>query len=91
MKLISKSRQGAKVKKRYDKPKTPFLRVMEDSSMDKLIKARLRAQLRTLNPVELKRKIVDIQGRLEAIATAKAKVKQFSNPPSRKSLGTRKR
>ena len=90
MKLISKSRQGAKVKKRYDKPKTPFLRVMEDPSVGKLIKARLRAQLCTLNPVELKRKIVDIQGRLEAIATAKAKVKQFSNPPSRKSLGAGK-
>jgi len=91
MKLISKSREGAKVKKRYDKPKTPFLRVVEDPSVGKLIKARLRAQLRTLNPVELKRKIVDIQQRLEAIAMAKAKVKQFSNPPSRKSLGTGKR
>ena len=91
MKLISKSRDGAKMKKRYDKPKTPFLRVVEDPSVGKLIKARLRAQLRTLNPVELKRKIVDIQQRLEAIAMAKAKVKQFSNPPSRKSLGTGKR
>ena len=56
-----------------------------------MIKARLRAQLRTLNPIELKRKIVDIQQRLEAIAVAKAKVKQFSNPPSRKSPGTGKR
>ena len=91
MKLISKSRDGAKVKKRYDKLKTPFLRVMQDPSVGKPIKARLRAQLRTLNPVELKRKIVDIQGRLEAIVTAKAKVKQFSNPPFRKSLGTGKR
>lgn len=52
---------------------------------------RLCAQLRTLNPIELKRKIVDIQKRVEVIALAKAKVKQFSNPPSRKALGTGKR
>jgi len=83
MKLISKSREGAKVKKRYDKPKTPFLRVVEDPSVSKPIKDRLRAQIRTLNPVELKRKIVDIQQRLEAIAVAKAKVKSFG-PSSRK-------
>ena len=91
MKLISKSRDGAKVKKRYDKPKTPFLRVVEDPSVGKMIKARLRAQLRTLNPIELKRKIVDIQKRLEAIALAKAKVRQFSNPLLPKSHGRGKR
>ena len=84
--LISKSRDGAKVKKLYDKPKTPFQRVVEDPSVGKPIKARLRAQLGTLNPVELKRKIVDVQERLEAIAVAKAKVKQFSNPPIPKAL-----
>ena len=91
MKLISKSRDGAKVKKLYDKPKTPFLRVVEDPSVAKMIKARLRAQLRTLNPIELKRNIVEVQKRLEAIAVAKAKVRQFSNPPSRKSPGMEKR
>jgi hypothetical protein len=91
MKLISKSREGAKVKKRYDKPKTPFQRVVEDPSVGKPIKARLRAQIRTLNPMELKKKIVDAQERLEAIAVAKAKVKQFSNPPFRKSPGMGKR
>ena len=87
MKLISKSRDGAKVRKRYDKPKTPLLRVLEDPSVATMIKARLRAQLRMLNPIELKRNIVDVQKRLEAIAVAKAKVKQFSNPSSRKSPG----
>ena len=91
MKLISKSREGAKMKKLYDKPKTPLQRVLEDPSVSKLSKGRLRAQMRQLNPMELKRKIVDIQERLEAISVAKAKVKQFSNPPSRKSPGTRKR
>jgi hypothetical protein len=85
MKLLSKSRDGAKVKKRYDKPKTPFQRVVEDPTVGQMIKSRLRAQLRALNPIEMKWKIVDIQERLEAIATAKAKVKQFSNPPHRKS------
>ncbi len=91
MKLISKRREGAKVKKLYDKPKTPLQRVLEDPSVSKLSKGRLRAQMRQLNPIELKRKIVDVQERLEAIAVAKAKVKQFSNPPSRKSPGRGKR
>ena len=50
MKLISKSRDGAKVKKLYDKPKTPFQRVVEDPGVGKLIKGGLRSKLRTLNP-----------------------------------------
>jgi len=91
MKLIVRIRDGAKLKKRYDEPKTPFLRVVEDPSVSTQIKDRLRAQMRTLNPVELKRKIVDTQRRLEAIALAKAKVKQSFNPSSRKPLGKAKR
>jgi hypothetical protein len=91
MKLISKSREGAKIIKRYDKPKTPFLRVVEDPTVGKVLKDRLCAQIRTLNPIELKRKIVDIQQQLEAIAMAKAKVKQSFNTPFRKSSSTRKR
>lgn len=91
MKLISKSRDGAKVKKRYDTPKTPYQRVLEHPSVAEEVKCRLRAQIRKLNPVELKRKIVETQERLEAIAVAKAKVKQFVKPTSLKPLRALKR
>jgi hypothetical protein len=91
MKLISKSRDGAKVKKRYDTPKTPYQRVLEDPSVEAAVKCKLRVQMRKLNPVELKREIVDFQERLEAIAMAKAKVRQFATPPSRRPPGAGKR
>lgn len=83
MKLISKSRDGAKVKKRYDTPKTPYHRVVDDPTVNTEAKCRLRTQMRRLNPVELKRNVVDCQERLEAIAMAKAKVRQFARPMRR--------
>ena len=80
MKLISKSREGAKVKKRYDTPKTPYQRVLEDPQ----VKTRLRAQMAGLNPVELKREMVRVQQRLEVVNMAKMTLRLHdSNPPPR--------
>jgi hypothetical protein len=53
MKLISKDRIGSKVKKKYDKPKTPFQRIMESDAYPEDQKEQLRKIKATLNPIEL--------------------------------------
>jgi hypothetical protein len=53
MKLISKDRIGSKIKKKYDKPKTPFQRLMECDTFPEEQKERLRIIKSTLNPFEL--------------------------------------
>jgi hypothetical protein len=53
MKLVSKEREGSKVKKRYDQAKTPYQRVLEAEQVSEEVKARLRQQYAPLNPVAL--------------------------------------
>lgn len=62
MKLIKKERINSKYRKYYDKPKTPYQRVLEcpDISEDK--KNEIRAIHQTLNPFHLK-KTIDAKGK----------------------------
>ena len=53
MKLISKDRIGAKVKKKYDKPKTPFQRLIECATYPEEQKEKLRKIKETLDPFKL--------------------------------------
>lgn len=64
MRLVSKTRNGAKVTKKYDTPKTPYRRLMESPAIGRKAKAALKEEYETLNPVQLKRKIIKLQGRL---------------------------
>ena len=64
MKLIRKERTGAKVKKTYDRPRTPYQRLLDSSALNKPAKQHLRTQYAGLNPAELKRRIVRLQARL---------------------------
>jgi len=66
MKLIEKVRQGSKVKKRYDEPKSPYQRVLASDHVDDILKEKLRRQFEELNPVELHRKINTLQENLWA-------------------------
>jgi hypothetical protein len=61
MKLVAKERVGSKVKKRYDKAKTPYQRVLESERVTQESKARLRQQYATLNPVALLRQMQRLQ------------------------------
>ena len=56
VKLIAKKRIASKIIKRYDKPKTPFQRVLEADSkfVSDETKQKLREQLRALDPFELR-------------------------------------
>ncbi len=56
-KLLEKTREGAKVRRRHDTAQTPYQRVMTCSEVSPAAKRRLTRQYRTLNPAELRRQI----------------------------------
>ena len=57
VKLIAKERIASKTIKRYDKPKTPFQRIMDSPNMPKSVKSSLAAQFEKLNPFLLRKAI----------------------------------
>ncbi len=67
MKLVEKRRVGSKVKKKYDRAKTPFRRVLESPVIDKKAKDALAQEYEELNPAALKRKITRLQEELERV------------------------
>lgn len=71
MKLQSKTRIGSRVTKKYDKPKTPYKRVLESKHIDGTVRRRLKRQYTGLNPAELKRAITRLQDTLTVLATSK--------------------
>src|SRR3990167_6151580 len=57
MKLIEKKKINSRYYKRYDKPMTPYYRLMGTTQISKETKDKLREQHKSLNPFELKRVI----------------------------------
>jgi hypothetical protein len=51
LKLVDKVRVGAKQRKRYDRAKTPYQRVLECEEVSEEMKQRVRQQYLTLNPL----------------------------------------
>ena len=56
-KLIEKKVIASKVFKRYDKPKTPYERVLESKLVDPSVKRFLKEQFENLNPFQLRKGI----------------------------------
>ncbi len=77
MKLRSKERDGARVKKTYDRPRTPYQRLLALNAPSREVKQQLRAQYAVLNPAELKRNICRLQNRLLKIS-----LRQHARPPA---------
>jgi hypothetical protein len=57
VKLISKRREGAKIIKVYDKPKTPVQRLMESENISTETKKRLSQKAEQLNPFHLQKQM----------------------------------
>lgn len=57
IKLISKERIKGKIRRKYDKAKTPYRRIMDDPAIAEQTKQELTAIYQSLNPAELKRAI----------------------------------
>ena len=69
-KLLSKMRDGARVKKSYDQPATPCERLLRHPSIDEAAKEKLRSQRTQLDPVALLHHIRQGQAALAALASA---------------------
>jgi hypothetical protein len=70
-KLVSKTSLGSKTVKRFDLPKTPFLRLMESLYLSQDIKDRLVQRRALLNPVDLQYAVHKAVGALFAAHKAK--------------------
>ncbi len=70
MKLLEKLREGSRVKRRYDDPKTPCERVLECEEVSEEAKERLREEYEMLNPAALRRKLLKLQDKLIKLATS---------------------
>jgi len=75
-KLLSKTRDGAKVTKRYDEPRTPYARVLASALVTDTAKRRLKRRYDKLNPVKLKREIVGLQRRLYKLVALKESIRR---------------
>jgi hypothetical protein len=71
MKLVEKRRVGSHVYKRYDVPKSPYRRLLDCADLAEDIKERLREEHRRLRPLQLKKRIADLQEQLYRLARAK--------------------
>jgi hypothetical protein len=67
-KLAAKSRDGAKVRKRYHPPATPYQRLLADARVPEEVRTRLQPIHATLDPVRLLREIRTAQERLVGMA-----------------------
>ncbi len=81
MRLVSKTRSGAKVTKRYDRAATPYRRVLVSSDVTAEAKEALTATYMGLNPAALKRQISALQDNLIRIQRTKEPKKEVGQPP----------
>lgn len=80
MKLVSKERTGSRVKKLYDKPATPYKRVLASPDVQQSDKKRIRKIYSTLNPAQLKRNITSLQEKLLRIGVLKEQQRRDKQP-----------
>ncbi|MBU1326923.1 hypothetical protein KKG44_04955 [Patescibacteria group bacterium] len=64
MKLKTKERIGSRVKKTYDIAKTPYQRVLDSGVLTEENKTRIQTLYKTLNPMDLKRRINKLMEKL---------------------------
>jgi len=64
MKLIEKVRDGGKIRRKYDEPRTPYQRVMESGQISGATRKRLQRQYEALNVAALRRQVESLRNRL---------------------------
>lgn len=70
-KLISKTRNGAKISRRHDRPTTPYHRLRSSGALTPADIHRLDAAYQTLNPAQLRRDVLACQQRLLSLVRTK--------------------
>ncbi len=81
MKLVEKVREGGKVRRRYDLPRSPWQRLLESGQIRPAVKKQLNKQYESLNVAELHRQIEALRDRLFALI--EARVTQPAGKPKR--------
>lgn len=69
--LVAKTRDGAKLTRRYDKPATPHQRLLAAGILSKSAAAKLTATYLGLNPAQLRRDVAGCQRRLRDLSNTK--------------------
>jgi hypothetical protein len=80
-KLLSKTRNASRVKKRYDKPATACDRLLAHAEVSAAAKDRLQAEINLLDPLEILHQIREAQSALAALGSG-----DLSQVPERESL-----
>lgn len=73
MKLVKKTREGAKVSKSYDVARTPYQRLAASGALDQAIQEQMKVAYEILDPVELLRQMERLQDAFWQHAQAAAK------------------
>jgi hypothetical protein len=84
-KLVSKTRDGAKVSKKYDTATTPFRRAIGHQSITDHRKAVLARTYASINPAAVQRQIQALTAELLTLTTSKAGPKTKAPVPTRAS------
>ena len=66
IRLAGKERVGDRIKRTYDKARTPYQRLLESKQVPEANKEELNTIYESLNPAALSRQIAELRGRLEA-------------------------
>lgn len=69
-KLLSRTRDGARIRKTYEPPLTPYRRLLRADSIPDTVKALLKETYASLNPAELKRAMMRLLERLTRLRVA---------------------
>ncbi len=67
-KLVKKTRHGAKVVKKYDRPQTPAQRLLLRKDIPRAVKSAVRRHLASLNPLRLAHEVASLQDTVAALA-----------------------
>lgn len=88
MSLLSKTRVGSKVYRKYDKPMTPYQRIKKNSDIPKSVLNQLHENYILLNPAELREQINMLQNKLIAKSNyiKKSKIKEEDRIRRRKTV-----
>jgi hypothetical protein len=73
MKLKEKVREGGKIRRKYDEPRTPYQRILQSKQIPEAAKQRLKAQYESLNVASLHREIEALRNRLFDLRQARQK------------------
>lgn len=85
-KLLARERRGAKIVKVYDRPQTPYQRLLASGYLTETQRAALEAQYQQLDPLQLQRQITDAieqLWKLEAIDPASERMRRLQEKARR--------